>query len=154
MTVGNRGSGGVADSWSFLARRALPNPHVRAGPCRGWLQVTSPAPAIVAETFLAAPTYRTCDEYFSGRVYLARRIRLASAAVRPQKPFGATVDPSINLSPRTRLARQRWPAARRRTLLANGGLTKTTARSTSSSFNRSRAAALRSEDTVTRNADE
>src|ERR1700737_4715714 len=55
----------------------------------------------------------------------------------------------------TRLeCRQRWLAARPRTWLANGGVTKTTARSTSSSLNRSRAAALRSEDTVTTNGDE
>src|SRR5216683_186363 len=52
------------------------------------------------------------------------------------------------------MCRQRWLAARPRTWLANGGVTKTTARSTSSSFNRSRAAALRSEDTVTTNGDE
>src|SRR6266481_5535416 len=52
------------------------------------------------------------------------------------------------------MCRQRWLAARPRTWLANGGVTKTTARSTSSSVNRSRAAALRSEDTVTTNGDE
>jgi len=52
------------------------------------------------------------------------------------------------------MCRQPWLAARPRTWLANGGVTKTTARSTSSSFNRSRAAALRSEDTVTTNGDE
>src|ERR1700716_3339488 len=52
------------------------------------------------------------------------------------------------------MCRQRWLAARSRTWLANGGVTKTTARSTSSSFNRSRADALRSEDTVTTNGDE